>query len=152
MFAHSQRDGQEQSMPANKTQATKLSAKAFVEGIKDEKKREDAKIPLKVFAAATGENPVMWGPSIVGYGSYRYKYESGREGEICLVGFSPRAAAFTLYVHAEFSGRDAAFEKLGDHKTGKGCLYIKRLAGTNLEVLEEIVRKAYNHMRKKHKA
>ena len=82
-------------MAENKTKPTKVSAKAFVEGISDESKRSDAKTLLKIFAAATGEKPVMWGPSIIGYGSYHYKYDSGREGDSCLVGFSPRAAALT---------------------------------------------------------
>lgn len=139
-------------MSDNKTRPTKITAGAFVDGIKDGKKREDARALLNIFAAATGEKPVMWGPSIVGYGSYRYKYDSGREGETCLVGFSPRAAAFTLYVITDFPGRDEALAKLGNHRTGKGCLYLEKLADADLQRLEEFVHRAYNHMREKHRA
>ena len=146
------RERPEKPMSDNKTKPTKFNAKAFVDGIKDGKKRDDARALLKIFAAATCEEPVMWGPSIVGYGSYRYKYESGREGEACLVGFSPRAAAFTLYVMTDFPGRDEALAKLGSHKTGKGCLHIKRLADVDLQRLEDVVHRAYSHMRGKYAA
>ena len=137
-------------MAENKTQPTRASAKAFVESIADEAKRADAKRLLKIFADATGEKPVMWGPSIIGYGSYHYKYDSGREGEMCLVGFSPRAAAHALYVNVAFPGHDAALKKLGKCKTAKVCLYIKKLADVDAARLQDFVAKAYEEMRRRH--
>lgn len=92
---------------------------------------------------ATGEPPVMWGPSIVGFGHYRYRYASGREGEMCRVGFAPRKAELVLYVGAGRPEQAALLERLGKHKTGKGCLYVKRLADVDQGVLEQIVANAY---------
>lgn len=128
-------------MAENKTKATKLSVAAFLDAIGDEKQRADAKALVKMMQRATGEKPAMWGPSIVGFGTYHYVYESGREGDMPLVGFSPRKAATVLY-GLMGGGADALLGKLGKHTTGKGCLYIKRLAEVDQEVLSAMVVKA----------
>lgn len=125
-------------MPANKTQPTKLSVKAFIDALPDEAKRADAKALVKLMQNATGDKPTMWGPSIIGFGSYHYVYESGREGDEPMVGFSPRKAATVLYNVRD----DEALPRLGKYTTGKGCLYIKRLADVDLTVLESMVFKS----------
>lgn len=127
----------------NKTQATPVPVEQFLAGVADECKREDARTLIKLMSAVSGEPPVMWGPSIIGFGHNHYKYESGREGDICAIGFSPRKDALTLYV-LEGSPREASLlARLGPRKTGKGCLYIKRLEDVDMTVLEELVRLAY---------
>jgi hypothetical protein len=97
----------------------------------------------------TGERPVMWGPSIVGYGQYRYVYESGREGDWMLVGFSPRKTALTLYIMPGFSRYEELMQRLGKHSTGKSCLYLKKLADVDMTVLRELVGASVEHMRRK---
>ncbi len=99
---------------------------------------------------ATGELPVMWGPSIIGFGSYRYKYESGREGDSPLVGFSPRKGALVLYIVTGFQGSDALLERHGKHTTGKSCLYIKKLADVDQLVLRQLVDNSVAAMRAKY--
>jgi len=128
-------------MPENKTKATELSVTAFVEAIPDEARRADAKALVKLLQAATGEKPKMWGPSIVGFGSYHYIYESGREGDMPVVGFSPRKAATVLYgLHSSSDAGDLA--RLGKHTTGKGCVYVKKLADIDQQVLKTMATKA----------
>ena len=122
-------------MADNKTQPTKLSVAAFIDGLTDRTKRADVKALVKLIQSATGEKPKMWGPSIIGFGSYHYKYESGREGDMPLAGFSPRKAATVLYCMTGFSDSEALLAKLGKHTTGKGCLYIKKLADVDHNVL-----------------
>jgi len=122
-------------MADNKTKSTKLSVAAFIDAIKDPARRADAKVLIKLMQSATGEKPRMWGPSIIGFGSYHYKYESGREGDMPLIGFSPRKAANVLYGLRGSSDSDAQLAKLGKHTTGKGCLYIKKLADVDQHVL-----------------
>jgi hypothetical protein len=129
-------------MAENKTKPTKLSVAAFVSGITDETRRADAKALVKLMQRATAEKPQMWGPSIVGFGSYHYRYDSGREGDMPLVGFSPRKAATVLYNMTGSSEARALLAKLGKHTTGKGCLYIKKLADVDQRVLEAMVVKA----------
>jgi uncharacterized protein DUF1801 len=126
-------------MADNKTKATELSVEAFIESVPDESKRADAKTLVKVMRKATGEKPKMWGPSIIGFGSRHYKYESGREGDAPVAGFSPRKAAMVLYGVAGSSGAGELLAKLGKHTTGKGCLYIKTLADVDLKALEALV-------------
>ncbi len=128
-------------MADNKTKPTKLSVAEFVDGITDETRRADAKALVKLMQSASGEKPKMWGPSIIGFGSHHYRYESGREGDMPLVGFSPRKAATVLYV-AGLSDSAALLAKLGKHTTGKGCLYIKKLADVDQQVLEALVVKS----------
>ncbi len=123
----------------NKTKPTKLKVAAFIAGITDQTRRADAKALVKLMQNATGEKPQMWGPSIIGFGSYHYRYESGREGDMPLVGFSPRKAATVLYGMGE--GK-ALLEKLGKHTTGKGCVYIKNLAEVDKQVLAAMVAKS----------
>ena len=129
-------------MADNKTKATKLSVTAFIEALTDETKRGDARALVKLMQSATGEKPKMWGPSIIGFGSYHYKYETGREGDMPLTGFSPRKAATVLYALAGSGDSEALLAKLGKHTIGKGCLYIKKLADVDQKVLEALVVKS----------
>lgn len=102
---------------------------------------------LRIMKQATGAEPAMWGPSIVGYGRYHYKYASGREGDWFVAGFSPRKRDLTLYIVAGFERYEALMAKLGKHTTGKSCLYIKRLADVDLTVLEELIASSVKHMK-----
>ena len=129
-------------MAENKTKSTKLSVVGFIDGLRDPAKRADAKALVKVMQSAAGEKPKMWGPSIIGFGSYHYKYESGREGDMPVIAFSPRKAATVLYGMTGFSEAAALLAKLGKHTTGKGCLYIKKLADVDQQVLETLVVKS----------
>src|SRR5437762_1169843 len=113
-------------MAENKTKPTRVSVSAFIDALTDETRRADAKVLVKLMQSATGEKPKMWGPSIIGFGSYHYTYESGREGDMPLAGFSPRKAATVVYGITRDAGTLRA--KLGKHTTGEGCLYIKKLA------------------------
>jgi hypothetical protein len=110
---------------------------AFLAGI-DEKQRRDARTLCALLSRVTGETPAMWGASIVGFGRYHYRYESGREGESALVGFSPRAKELVLYLMADAAQHGDLLKRLGKHKAGKGCLYFKSLEGVDLAVLEEL--------------
>ncbi|MGA9643079.1 MAG: DUF1801 domain-containing protein [Terriglobales bacterium] len=129
-------------MAENKTKPTKLSVAAFIDGITDQSRRADTKALVKLMQRATGEKPVMWGPSIIGFGSRHYRYASGREGDMPLIGFSPRKAAIVLYSLMGFSDANALLAKLGKHTMGKGCLYIKKLADVDQEVLEDMAVKS----------
>ena len=110
--------------------------------IEDGTKRADAKALVKLMQSASGEKPKLWGPSIIGFGSIHYTYESGREGDMPLIGFSPRKAANVLYSMTGFCGAEALLAKLGKHTTGKGCLYIKKLSDVDQQVLEALVVKS----------
>jgi Domain of unknown function (DU1801) len=123
----------------NKTKPTKLSVLAFIDALTDQTRRTDAKELVKLMKRASGEKPQMWGPSIIGFGSYHYRYDSGREGDMPLVGFSPRKSATVLYNVAGSNDSKTLLAKLGKHTTGKGCLYIKKLADVDREVLESLV-------------
>ena len=125
-----------------KTKPTEVSVEEFLEGIESASKREDAKVLDALFRKVTGEPAVMWGPSIVGYGSYHYRYASGHEGDMCRIGFSPRAANLVLYLGG-FPEYDALLERLGKHKRSKACLYINKLADVDMAVLEEIATRTY---------
>jgi len=120
-----------------KTRVTKASVDQFLQGIKDEKKREDCYQILKIMEKATRSEPKMWGPSIIGFGDHHYVYESGREGDWFLAGFSARAQNLTLYILGGFHRK--LLEKLGKYKTGKGCLYINKLEEVDLKVLNELI-------------
>ncbi len=134
--------GKAGEMAANKTKPTKLSVAAYMDRLPDETRRSDAKALVKLMQSATGEKPKMWGPSIIGFGSCHYIYESGREGDMPLAGFSPRKAATVLYGITGFSGAAVLLAKLGKHTTGKGCLYIKKLADVDHKVLHALVVKS----------
>jgi hypothetical protein len=125
-------------MAENKTKPTKISVAAFIDSITDQGRRADAKALVKLMQKAAGEKPAMWGASIIGFGSYHYTYDSGREGDMPVVAFSPRKAATVLY---GLSDAEALLPKLGKHTRGKGCVYIKKLADVDQKVLEAMVGK-----------
>ncbi|HLK22917.1 MAG TPA: DUF1801 domain-containing protein [Bryobacteraceae bacterium] len=137
-------------MAENKTKPTKLSVTEFIDSLPDAEKRADAKALVKLMQSAAGEKPKMWGPSIVGFGSCHYVYESGREGDMPLIAFSPRKPALVLYNLTGFDGAGAALEKLGKHTTGKGCLYIKKLSDVDQKVLQTMIGKSVAHLRVKY--
>jgi hypothetical protein len=128
-----------------KTKATDVDVAAYIAALDNAVRRADAQILLDLYGRVTGEEPRMWGPSIIGYGRYRYRYDSGREGEMCRSGFSPRKANLVLYLLAGYCDPavqarvDALFARLGKHKTGKSCLYINKLVDVDMAVLEEIL-------------
>ena len=134
-------------MADNKTKPTSLSVAAFIDAITDPTRRADARVLVRVMQSAAGEKPRMWGPSIIGFGSYHYRYESGREGDMPLIAFSPRKTATVLYNLTGSDDCKALLAKLGKHTTGKGCLYIKKLADVDQEVLEAMVLKSVAAMR-----
>jgi Domain of unknown function (DU1801) len=133
-----------------KTKATKQSVAAYLKTVADEQRREDAAKVIEMMRAATKEEPVMWGTSIIGFGKYRYKYESGREGDWPIVGLSPRKQNLTIYIMPGFSGHEELLAKLGKHTTGVSCLYIKRLSDIHLPTLKTIVTRSVAAMKKKH--
>jgi hypothetical protein len=137
-------------MAANKTKPTKAGVAGFIAALTDETKRADAKALVKLMQTKSGEKPQMWGPSIIGFGSYHYKYESGREGDAPLVAFSPRKAASVLYLGLGDGGSKALLAKLGKHTMSKGCLSIKRLADVDEDILEKIVARSVTAAREKH--
>jgi hypothetical protein len=134
-------------MTENETKPTSISVPAFLDAYIDEARRTDAKAFTKLMQKVAGSEPVMWGPSIVGFGSYHYTYESGREGDMLIVGFSPRKAANVLYGTIGFDGAETLLAKLGKHTTGMGCLYIKRLADVDMRVLETLIERAVSATR-----
>lgn len=136
-------------MAQAKTKPTAVSVGAFLDTVSAEK-RADALALIDLMQAATAEPPVMWGPSIVGFGSYHYRYESGREGDSPLVGFSPRKTALVLYIVTGFSEEQALLAKLGKHTTGKSCLYVKRLSDVDLRVLRRLVDRSVAAVRAKY--
>ena len=129
-------------MAENKTKPTTSSVTAFIDGVTDPTRRADAKVLVRLMQSEAGEKPKMWGPSIIGFGSAHYRYDSGREGDMPLIGFSPRKTANVLYGVIAFSDSQALLAKLGKHTTGKGCLYIKKLADVDQQVLKTMIRKS----------
>ena len=123
-------------MAGSKTKTTKASVAGFIDALADQSRRKDAKALVKLMQNAAGEKPKMWGPSIVGFGSYHYTYDSGREGDMPVVAFSPRKAATVLY---GLSDAEALLPKLGKHTRGKGCVYIKKLGDVDQNILEAMV-------------
>jgi len=134
-------------MPENKTKATTLSVTAYIDALTDPTRRSDAKELVQLMQQASGEKPRLWGPSIVGFGSYHYRYDSGREGDMPLISFSPRKAAMVLYSMLGHREAKTLLAKLGRHTTGKGCLYIKKLADVDRTVLETLIQNAVAHYR-----
>lgn len=126
-------------MAENKTKATEASVESYLSAIADEARRKDCEALARLMTKATKQQPKMWGTSIVGFGSYHYKYESGREGDSCLTGFSSRTGDISVYLVASFPGREALLAKLGKHKMGKACLYIRKLSDVDLKVLEQLI-------------
>lgn len=126
-------------MAANKTQETDAQVEAFLGGVADPVQRADANTIMAMMSAASGHSPKMWGPSIIGFGRYHYRYESGREGDMCRIGFSPRKGQTVLYIVDGFPDHADLMTKLGKHKTGKACLYIKKLADVDMDILRQLV-------------
>lgn len=130
-----------------KTRPTDESVTRFLDSIENEPKRRDAYAILELMREVTGEEPQMWGDSIIGFGSYHYKYASGREGDWFLTGFSPRVQNLTLYIMSGFDAYDNLLSKLGKHKTGKSCLYVNKLADIDKETLKELISESVVHMK-----
>jgi len=126
-------------MAENKTKPTDASVQDYIASRANEEQSADCEALMSILARVTKERPRMWGPSIVGYGSYRYTYESGRTGEMCLTGFAIRGRDLVVYIIAEGKEQEALLAKLGKHKMGKSCLYFKRLADLDKTVLEQLV-------------
>jgi hypothetical protein len=131
-----------------KTQPTKASVAAFLAAIPDEQRRKDCKAVAKLMQEATGAKPVLWGANIVGFGTYRYQYASGRGGDWPVAAFSPRKSDLTLYIMPGFEPFADLMARLGKHKTGKSCLYLKRLADVDLAVLKELIGRSVQAMAK----
>ena len=134
-------------MAENKTQPTKASVTEFVNSIEDPQQRADARKVAAMMRRATGKRARMWGSSMVGYGTYHYRYESGREGDFMVTGYAPRKQALTVYIMAGFERFAPLLKKLGKYKTGKSCLYIKRLSDVDEEVLERLINESVAYMR-----
>ena len=130
-----------------KTKPTNKSVENFLKKVEHPTKREDSFKILEIMKEITQEKPVMWGDSIVGFGSYRYKYASGREGDWPLVGFSPRKQNLALYIMSGFDKYDEILKKLGKFKTGKSCLYINKLKDVDMQSLKELIIESVNHMK-----
>ena len=131
-----------------KTKATKESVTGFLNKVSDKGRRDDCFAVLEMMKEVTGEEPEMWGPSIVGFGRYNYKYESGREGEWMITGFSPRKTNLTLYVMPGFEAFPDLMKRLGKFKTGKSCLYLKKLEDVDQGVLRQLVKQSVKKMKK----
>lgn len=136
------------SKAKNKTQATEAPVAAYLAAIDDDKRRAQCEAVSELMGRITKRPATMWGPSIVGFGKYHYKYDSGREGDFLLTGFANRKQALTLYIMGGFDGYDDLMAKLGPHKTGKSCLYIKDLDAIDLKVLGQLIRKSVAYLRK----
>lgn len=126
-----------------KTKATAVSVDAFLEAVDKPVRRDDGKAVRALMERVSGARATMWGPTIIGFGSYHYKYESGHEGDMCRIGFSPRAANLVLYVGG-YPGYAEDLARLGKHKTSKACLYVNKLADVDMAVLEQIVQRSWD--------
>jgi len=135
-------------MAQNKTVETKASVGAYVKKIADDKKRKDFAAIIELVSSSTGIEPKMWGPAIVGFGSYQYKYDSGREGDAPLFGLAARVNAITLYLGSKFDGRDELLAKFGKYTASKGCVYIKKLEDIDTAVLVKMVKKSMEYTKK----
>jgi hypothetical protein len=131
---------------ANKTRPTEASVEDFFARIENEVRRKDAQALSRLMEEITGEPPVLWGPSIVGFGQSHYKYESGREGDTGAIGFAPRKSSLTIYLVDGTSKYASLLSTLGPHKTGKVCLYIKRLSDVDMDILEELIRSSHAYV------
>ncbi|CAG4994465.1 hypothetical protein DYBT9275_01398 [Dyadobacter sp. CECT 9275] len=134
-------------MAQNKTTETPESVTDFLSSITDEAKRNDSFRLMEIMKSATGYEASMWGTAIVGFGRYHYKYATGHEGDAPLVGFSPRKDAMSLYLASDFPGKEELLEKLGKHKAGKGCIYIKKLTDIDLNILNQMITASANQMK-----
>jgi hypothetical protein len=132
----------------NKTTETQNSVDDFLNAVADETKRNDGFQLKALMQKHSGFEARMWGPSIVGFGTYHYKYASGREGDAPLVGFSPRAKEISLYLYQDFTEREKLLQQLGKHRSGVGCVYIKKLQDINIEVLAKLITTSVKHLQK----
>ena len=130
-------------MAEMKTKVNEASIEGFLNKVADVQQRKDSFEIIKIMKQVSKEEPKMWGPAIIGFGSYHYKYESGREGDMPVIGFSPRKQNLTLYIGLGSEAENPLLKKLGKHTTGKGCLYIKRLADVDMKVLQELITKSF---------
>lgn len=134
-------------MAENKTRPTAESVEEFLANVENERRRQDARELVQMMREETGAEPKLWGPNIVGFGEYRYKYDSGREGDWFLAGFSPRKSSLVLYINSGFSKHAELMKRLGKHRTGKSCLYVNTLADVDLDVLRQLVRHSVAHVK-----
>ena len=134
-----------------KTNETKLSVTKFIGKVEDDQKCQDSQAILKLMKQVTKEEPKMWGGSMVGFGRFHYKSDSGREGDWFLTGFSPRKQNLTIYITPGFDKYESLMKQLGKHKTSKGCLYIKKLEDVDMKVLKQLIKQSYQDMKKKYK-
>jgi len=137
-------------MVQNKTTPTEVNILDFINTVEHTGRKEDALILLDLMKDITGLEPQMWGPSIIGFGSYHYKYDSGREGDMMITGFSPRKTSSVVYIMSGFKRHDELLQKLGKHKTGKSCLYINKLADVDMDILKEMVMLSIEFVKEKH--
>jgi hypothetical protein len=134
------------------TTPNRASVAKFIDAVENDARRKDAKTLLALMKKLTGDKPVMWGPSIIGFGQYHYKYASGREGDFMLVGFSPRKANMVLYVLGSLKDDDPLLGKLGKYKRGRACLYVNKLDDVDMDVLAKLITKSYNNTKNYWKA
>jgi hypothetical protein len=132
-------------MAENKTKPTDADVDAYIAAVESERRREDARTVCALMRDITGQEPVMWGPSMVGFGQVHYRYATGREGDMPAAAFSPRKAALTVYIADGFAEREPLLARLGPHTTGRACLYLKRLDAVDLDVLRELIAASYAH-------
>lgn len=137
-------------MAANKTIANDTSVNAFIDTVEDERKRADSHELIELMRTITGHEPKLWGSSLVGFDSYHYRYASGREGDFFITGFSPRKTALAIYIMPGFDDYAEQLQRLGPHKTGKSCLYVKNLDAIDRDVLGEIIRDSVSAMRERY--
>lgn len=132
-----------------KTRRNEGDVEEFLSGVENERRREDCRAVVAIMREVTGEEPRMWGSSIIGFGSYHYRYESGREGDWFLTGVSPRKQSLTLYIMPGFSGSQDLLERLGEFRTGKSCLYVRQLDDVDRDVLRELIRTSVEEIRER---
>lgn len=133
-------------MSENKTVKNNASVEDFLNAVEHTTRKKDAFTLLEMMKEITGEQAAMWGDSIVGFGEYHYKYDSGREGDFLMIGFSPRKTSTTLYIMNGFDRYDELLGQLGKHKTGRSCLYITNLKNVDLDILQTLIKESYNYM------
>ena len=134
-------------MKKNKTEPTQQNVIEFIDNVENEKRRTDAQLMLQFFKSVTGFEPKMWGPSIIGFGKYHYKYPTGRHGEAPLAGFSPRKDALVFYMSTDFKDRERLLSKLGKCRTSKACVYAKRIEDIDLDVLQQVIQNSMDQVK-----
>ena len=135
---------------AAKTTENNNSVEDFIKTVPDHQKQQDSFTIIEIMKKESGFEPKMWGPAIVGFGSSHYKYESGREGDMPVIGFSPRKQALTLYLSSSFENRDELLQQFGKHKTSKACMYVKKLEDINMNILEKMIRNSVKYTKAEH--